>query len=78
MTGLAAGLIGGRSLARRYLLILEVLVGLVSREVSRDPVVERGIPEDRRLGRGESVSVPLLYIYGSLALGDPDLLVAEY
>lgn len=53
---------GGLSLALRYLLMLEVLVGLVSRDVSLEPVVERGIPEDKRLGLGESPSLPLLYI----------------
>lgn len=58
--------------------MLEVLVGLVSREVSREPVVERGIPEDNLLGRGESPSLHLLYMYGNLALGEPDLLVAKY
>lgn len=79
MTGLEAGLRGGLSDMPLLLnlLRLESLDGLVSLEASLEPVVERGIPEDKRLGLGESCSVLRLYIYANRELGEPERLVAK-
>lgn len=61
MTGLAAGLIGGRSLDLRYRAKPGVRVGLVSLDVSLEPVVDRDIPDiPRCLGESPSTLVRLL------------------
>lgn len=79
ITGLDAGLGGGRSLAPLLLNRprLESRVGLVSRDASLEPAVDRGMPDDRRRGRGESWSEVLLRLYMyRRELGEPDRLVA--
>lgn len=59
-TGLDAGLRGGLSLPRRNRPKVDRF-GLVSRDVSRDPVVDLGMPEESLRGLGESCSVDRLY-----------------
>lgn len=79
ITGREAGLIGGLSLPLLFnLLKLVPLVGLVSLEVSLEPVVDLGIPEDNLRGLGDdSWSIfPRYPKYPTRELGDPDLLVA--
>lgn len=61
MTGREAGLTGGLSLFLLNVLKLEPLVGLVSLDVSLEPVVERGIPDIRL--RGDSPSKVPVRLY---------------
>lgn len=79
ITGRDAGLKGGLSLTvlERNLPKLVSRDGLVSLDASLEPAVDRGMPEDILRGRGDSCSVPRLYRYASLELGDPERLVAK-